>query len=107
MSAQALETLDFLCQRYSQRPSTYVGITDPLEAYRFDLAVATAGVYAEQRSILPTTPTHRQEPATFNPRKGPQGKVAVVEPTPEQAAAIDALFPDGWFASPSSDVQVA
>jgi hypothetical protein len=90
VSLGELETLDWLARRYSQRPSSFVGIADPLEAYRFDKAAATAGVYAE---ISPTT-RPAADIATFSPRRGIKGRVPIAKPTPEQDAELDRLFPE-------------
>ena len=41
-----------LCQRYHQRPATYLGITDLLAAYQIDEAVAMAGILASTQAPI-------------------------------------------------------
>jgi hypothetical protein len=75
-----------------------VEIASPLEAYRFDLAVATAGVCAETRAMKePAAKAAPAEPATFNPRKGLKGRIPFAQPTPAQEAELDRLFPPDWY----------
>lgn len=56
MSAEARE-VDRTCRRYCLRPSEFIGLTDPLLAYDFDMAMAI--VHAkEQDSRLAEVAKH-------------------------------------------------
>jgi len=43
-----VRTIDGVCQRYGQRPSSIIGIKDELVAYEFDVSVAIKGSKMEQ-----------------------------------------------------------
>lgn len=82
-----LERLDWIATRYSQRPSTLLGIQNPDTAYRFDEATLLAGVFADERRAEqaraeaednrgrpPQRATPREHPATgAEIATGPEG----------------------------------
>lgn len=111
-----LERLDWIATRYHQRPSTLLGISNPVTAYRVDEATLLAGVLAEERiraeardeakngtpaSDRPGDRPARDEPATISTGDGGlqlKGTARVSnDRTPEEIANADRYArAQGW-----------